>query len=106
MLEILDLKVSYGAIKALDGVSLSVPRGAIVALFLQQRVSPGDGLKCLFAIRFRSSIGSFHFHILRRGLQEPRSHGSTPMVHAFKEIVFERFVALKDEKVFGARKHI
>ncbi len=32
MLEILDLKVSYGAIKALDGVSLSVPGGAIVAL--------------------------------------------------------------------------
>ena len=32
MLEILDLKVSYGAIKALDGVSLSVPQGAIVAL--------------------------------------------------------------------------
>jgi branched-chain amino acid transport system ATP-binding protein len=32
MLEILDLKVSYGAIKALDGVSLSVPRGASVAL--------------------------------------------------------------------------
>ena len=32
MLEILDLKVSYGAIKALDGVSLSVPKGAIVAL--------------------------------------------------------------------------
>ncbi len=32
MLEVLDLKVSYGAIKALDGVSLKVPRGAIVAL--------------------------------------------------------------------------
>ena len=32
MLEILDLKVSYGAVKALDGVSLSVPKGAIVAL--------------------------------------------------------------------------
>ncbi len=32
MLEILDLKVSYGAIKALDGVSLRVPQGAIVAL--------------------------------------------------------------------------
>ena len=32
MLEILDLKVSYGAVKALDGVSLSVPQGAIVAL--------------------------------------------------------------------------
>ncbi len=32
MLEILDLKVSYGAITALDGVSLSVPQGAIVAL--------------------------------------------------------------------------
>ena len=32
MLEILDLKVSYGAIKALDGISLSVPKGAIVAL--------------------------------------------------------------------------
>jgi branched-chain amino acid transport system ATP-binding protein len=31
-LEILDLKVSYGAIKALDGISLSVPKGAIVAL--------------------------------------------------------------------------
>ncbi len=32
MLEILDLKVSYGAIQALDGISLSVPQGAIVAL--------------------------------------------------------------------------
>ena len=32
MLEILDLKVSYGAVTALDGVSLSVPKGAIVAL--------------------------------------------------------------------------
>ncbi len=32
MLEILDLKVSYGAIKALDGISLRVPTGAIVAL--------------------------------------------------------------------------
>jgi branched-chain amino acid transport system ATP-binding protein len=32
LLEILDLKVSYGAVKALDGVSLSVPQGAIVAL--------------------------------------------------------------------------
>ncbi len=32
MLEIIDLKISYGAIQALDGVSLSVPRGAIVAL--------------------------------------------------------------------------
>ena len=32
MLEILDIKVSYGAVKALDGVSLSVPKGAIVAL--------------------------------------------------------------------------
>ena len=32
MLEILDLKVSYGAVKALDGLSLSVPQGAIVAL--------------------------------------------------------------------------
>jgi len=32
LLEILDLKISYGAIRALDGVSLSVPPGAIVAL--------------------------------------------------------------------------
>jgi branched-chain amino acid transport system ATP-binding protein len=32
LLEILDLKVSYGAIGALDGVSLRVPPGAIVAL--------------------------------------------------------------------------
>jgi branched-chain amino acid transport system ATP-binding protein len=32
MLEILDLKVSYGAIKALDGVHLRVDRGEIVAL--------------------------------------------------------------------------
>jgi branched-chain amino acid transport system ATP-binding protein len=32
LLEILDLKVSYGAVKALDGVSLNVPKGAIVAL--------------------------------------------------------------------------
>lgn len=32
MLKILDLKVSYGAIKALDGISLSVPPGQIVAL--------------------------------------------------------------------------
>jgi branched-chain amino acid transport system ATP-binding protein len=32
MLEILDLQVAYGAIKALDGVSLTVPRGQIVAL--------------------------------------------------------------------------
>ena len=32
MLEILNLKVAYGAIQALDGVSLSVPQGALVAL--------------------------------------------------------------------------
>ena len=32
MLEIQDLKVSYGAIKALDGVSFTVPAGRIVAL--------------------------------------------------------------------------
>jgi branched-chain amino acid transport system ATP-binding protein len=32
MLEILDLKVAYGVIKALDGVSFTVPRGQIVAL--------------------------------------------------------------------------
>lgn len=32
MLEILDLKVSYGPIKALDGVNLRVDRGEIVAL--------------------------------------------------------------------------
>jgi branched-chain amino acid transport system ATP-binding protein len=32
MLEVLDLKVSYGAIRALDGVSFSVPAGAVVAL--------------------------------------------------------------------------
>ena len=32
MLEVLNLKVSYGAIKALDGVSFSVPKGKIVAL--------------------------------------------------------------------------
>jgi branched-chain amino acid transport system ATP-binding protein len=32
LLEILDLKVSYGPIKALDGISLRVPKGAIVAL--------------------------------------------------------------------------
>jgi branched-chain amino acid transport system ATP-binding protein len=32
LLEVLDLKVSYGAIRALDGVSFSVPAGAIVAL--------------------------------------------------------------------------
>ena len=32
VLEILDLCVSYGAIKAVDGVSLSVPAGRIVAL--------------------------------------------------------------------------
>jgi branched-chain amino acid transport system ATP-binding protein len=32
MLEVLDLKVSFGAIRALDGVSFSVPPGAIVAL--------------------------------------------------------------------------
>jgi branched-chain amino acid transport system ATP-binding protein len=32
MLEILDLKVTYGAIKALDGVCLNVPAGKIVAL--------------------------------------------------------------------------
>ena len=32
MLEIYDLKVSYGAITALDGVSLCVPKGRIVAL--------------------------------------------------------------------------
>ena len=32
MLEIFDLQVSYGAIKALDGVSFSVPRGRIVTL--------------------------------------------------------------------------
>ena len=32
MLEVLDLSVSYGAIKALDGVSFNVPLGKIVAL--------------------------------------------------------------------------
>ena len=32
MLEVFDLQVSYGAIKALDGVSFSVPRGRIVTL--------------------------------------------------------------------------
>jgi branched-chain amino acid transport system ATP-binding protein len=32
VLEVFDLQVSYGAIKALDGVSFSVPRGRIVAL--------------------------------------------------------------------------
>jgi branched-chain amino acid transport system ATP-binding protein len=32
VLEIFDLRVRYGAVKALDGVSLSVPKGAIVAL--------------------------------------------------------------------------
>ena len=32
MLEILNLKVAYGAIQALDGVSLGVPQGALVAL--------------------------------------------------------------------------
>jgi branched-chain amino acid transport system ATP-binding protein len=32
VLEVFDLQVSYGAIKALDGVSLSVPRGQIVTL--------------------------------------------------------------------------
>jgi len=32
MLEVCDLRVSYGAIKALDGVSFSVPRGRIVTL--------------------------------------------------------------------------
>jgi branched-chain amino acid transport system ATP-binding protein len=32
VLEVFDLKVSYGAIKALDGVSFGVPRGQIVAL--------------------------------------------------------------------------
>jgi branched-chain amino acid transport system ATP-binding protein len=32
VLEVLNLKVSYGAIKALDGISFGVPRGRIVAL--------------------------------------------------------------------------
>ena len=32
MLEIQNLDVSYGAIRALHGVSLSVPQGAIVTL--------------------------------------------------------------------------
>ena len=32
MLEIFDLQVSYGAIKALDGISFGVPRGRIVTL--------------------------------------------------------------------------
>jgi len=32
VLEVLNLKVSYGAIKALDGISFGVPRGQIVAL--------------------------------------------------------------------------
>jgi branched-chain amino acid transport system ATP-binding protein len=32
MLKVFDLQVSYGAIKALDGVSFSVPRGRIVTL--------------------------------------------------------------------------
>jgi branched-chain amino acid transport system ATP-binding protein len=32
ILEVSDLRVSYGAIKALDGISFSVPRGRIVAL--------------------------------------------------------------------------
>jgi branched-chain amino acid transport system ATP-binding protein len=32
MLEVFDLQVSYGAIKALDGVSFGVPRGRIVTL--------------------------------------------------------------------------
>ena len=32
MLEILNLKVAYGAIQALDGVNLGVPQGALVAL--------------------------------------------------------------------------
>ena len=32
MLEVFDLRVSYGAIKALDGVSFGVPRGRIVTL--------------------------------------------------------------------------
>ena len=32
MLEVVDLQVSYGAIKALDGISFAVPRGRIVAL--------------------------------------------------------------------------
>ena len=32
MLEILDLQVSYGGIKALDGISFGVPPGRIVTL--------------------------------------------------------------------------
>ena len=32
MVEVFDLQVSYGAIKALDGISFGVPRGRIVTL--------------------------------------------------------------------------
>jgi len=33
MLEITDLVAGYGAIRALDGVTITVPQGSIVALF-------------------------------------------------------------------------
>jgi branched-chain amino acid transport system ATP-binding protein len=47
MLEVLDLKVSYGAIRALNGVSFSVPAGTVVALLGANGAGKSTALKAV-----------------------------------------------------------
>jgi branched-chain amino acid transport system ATP-binding protein len=60
MLEVENLHVSYGAIKALHGVSLKVPKGSIVTLIGANGAGKSTTLRALSGL-VKSTAGSIHY---------------------------------------------
>ena len=60
MLEVENLHVSYGAIKALHGVSLTVPQGSIVTLIGANGAGKSTTLRALSGL-VKSSVGSIRY---------------------------------------------
>jgi branched-chain amino acid transport system ATP-binding protein len=60
MLEVENLHVSYGAIKALHGVSLKVPKGGIVTLIGANGAGKSTTLRALSGL-VKSTAGSIHY---------------------------------------------
>jgi len=80
MLELVDVHVSYGAIKAVQGVSLSVGKGELVALIGANGAGKTTLLRTISGL-IRASAGSIRLEGAEIGHEEPDRIVSAGLVH-------------------------
>ncbi len=86
ILNVSGLTKSYGAVRALDGVSFAVERGSIVALLGPNGAGKTTTLKCVLGVvEFQGDVEVAGFSVKRRGKEARRRIGYLPQTPALAD---------------------